>query len=111
MKTYQLTDGNEVFETREMAIEEFKDAQHKSVEATDGAIWWAETKESFERTAAKSNKPRLVIVINGGCVVNVYASEAHEVEILDCQDIEKQSPGREVDAMVKESTSGLKEIY
>lgn len=56
-------------------------------------------------------KPRLVIVINGGCVVNVYASQDQAVEILDRNDLEEQSPGPWVDVIVKESTTGLKEIY
>lgn len=54
---------------------------------------------------------RLVIVINGGCVINVYASQDQAVEILDRNDLEEQSPGPWVDVIVKESTAGLKEIY
>jgi hypothetical protein len=58
------------------------------------------------------SKPRLVIVINGGCVVNVYASEEQSVEIIDCDNLcdELQNDVAEQE-FIKISTTGLKEIY
>ena len=58
-------------------------------------------------------KPRLVIVINGGCVVNVYASDPQQVEIIDCDNLKgiEGVISFDTDSIIKESTTGLKEIY
>jgi len=57
----------------------------------------------------RDKKCKLVIVIHGGCVVNIYASVEQEVEIFDCDDFEwtKDSGNEEID----KATTGLKEIY
>ena len=44
-KLYKLTDGDEVYDIREMDSIEYKMAQHVFRESTDGNLYWKEYEE------------------------------------------------------------------
>lgn len=53
---------------------------------------------------------KLVIIIRGGCVVNVYGSVPEKVEVIDLDDLQELH-ATAIESILTEAKEGLSEIY
>ena len=55
---------------------------------------------------------KLLIIVRGGCVIGVHASQAMEVEVLDIDNLEDAGISREtINETVHLASEGLEDIY